>query len=979
MILTVQRFLSPTRAALLASAAFAFLPSVALAQSAPSAAPAQNEPSVAPAQSAPTDASTQPVSTDTQDTSATPAADDVGIDEIIVTAQRRREKLQDVPLSITAITGKDLRNADIRDVTRLEQAVPGLRIARSGAAARPAIRGVYTEAIAANSDPRIGFYIDEIYQSRLQQTTAAFVDLERVEVAKGPQGTLFGRNSLGGNIALTSAKPTDNFDFGGALIYGNYDRIKAEGFVNVPIAEGLAFRVAGAIDRHDPHYKSVVNDRASIGDLDYQFVRASLRYAPPSLDDRLEVILRGSYYNQDDRGLSSFNAKNIGAIIDESLIRQPGGSVTFNGATYPFPRGYNGGNYATGELVPFSPVFRDGIADIGGADIGIPIPGRYKILHDFQAKNKVEGKNFSAVINFGVTDDIRLRSITGYTDFFTSNRSDGDGGPIPLSEFYYITAAKTFSQEVQLQSANPSSPLQYTLGAFYMKDTVNEGQGTVFSGSNYSTLTAAANGLPVLYASGSNCGFTFSPLNAPFSCNLNNAASADSAGPVYARTKSKAAYGQVSYEIADRLTLTAGARYTVDDKVYKNVAQVGPFTTFVGAFVAQQNAAAIAALLPAPFPNALGYRAVLPFNDDRATFANFECGGLTPAPFAVAGTNTPVGTVPNYFVTRCGKRKFKYWTYRVAADYQITPNNMVYASYSTGVHSGGFGSPFISTTVPQGEFGTFDAEKVRAIELGTKNSFFNNRLQVNAAVFYNRYYDNQVQGTQFVATGPNTGVNIATITNSGDTTAPGAEISIIAKPTPRLQLRGALNYLHARNTVAPLGIFGSGLCTISTGSGPCVTNPLESRAGLGSGFFPNPFTNPELFVPLRNSAGVIVGYDSLFFGKKTRVQNTPDWTGIVGASYEIPLAGESTLTPEVDALYSGSYLLSASAPNVTQGAYVKIDARLTYRRANGLSIQAFVQNLTDKATLGRITTGTLSAQGTYADPRTYGLRVGYRF
>lgn len=485
--------------------------------------------------------------------------------------------------------------------------------------------------------------------------------------------------------------------------------------------------------------------------------------------------------------------------------------------------------------------------------------------------------------------------------------------------------------------------------------------------------------VPVLYASGGNCGYSFSPLNAPFSCNLNNAFSTDSAGPVYARTKSLAGYGQVSYTIDDRLTLTAGLRYTVDDKVYKSVAQVTPFTQFVGTYVAAQNAAALAAGQPAPFPNAAGYRAVLPFNEDRATFANFECGGLTPGDFAAVGTNTVVGTVPNYFVTRCGDRKFKYWTYRLAVDYQITPDNMVYASYSTGVHSGGFGSPFISTTVPQGEFGTFDEESVRALEVGTKNSFFDRRLQVNAAVFYNRYYDNQVQGTQFVSTGPNTSVSIATIANVGDTIAPGAELSVIAQPADRLTVRAAVNYLHARNTVAPLGIFFSGLCTISTGSGPCVTNPVESRAGLGSGFFPNPFTDPDLFVPLTNSAGTVVGYDSLFFGEKTRVQNTPDWSGTLALSYEIPLGVYATLTPEIDVLYSGDYLLSASAPNVIQEAYAKVDARLTYRSEDGLSLQAFVQNLTNQATLGRITTGTLSAQGTYSDPRTYGIRLGFRF
>jgi iron complex outermembrane receptor protein len=133
-------------------------------------------------------------------------------------------------------------------------------------------------------------------------------------------------------------------------------------------------------------------------------------------------------------------------------------------------------------------------------------------------------------------------------------------------------------------------------------------------------------------------------------------------------------------------------------------------------------------------------------------------------------------------------------------------------------------------------------------------------------------------------------------------------------------------------------------------------------------------------VPIKNQAGVITGYQSLFFGKETRVQNTPDWSGSLGASYEIALPGGATLTPEADVLYSGKYLLSASAPNVIQRAYAKVDARVTFRTADEqVSVQAFVQNLTNKATLGRITTGTLSAGGTYSEPRTYGVRVGYRF
>ena len=934
-----------------------------------------------------------------------------GVQEIIVTAQRREESLQKVPLSVTAITGAELRNSDTRDITRLEQSVPGLRIARSGPSARPAIRGIYTEAIGANSDPRIGFYVDEVYQSRPQQTIAAFVDLERVEVQKGPQGTLFGRNSFGGNIALTSAKPTDIFEGGVGLIYGNYDRVKAEGFVNVPVTDGIALRVAGAIDRHDPYLKSVVNSRASAGDLNYQFVRATLRIAPPSLDDRLEILLRGSYFNQDDRGQGSSNSQNLGAIVDNSLIRAPGQTLTFNGVTYPFPFGYNGGNYATGVLVPFSPVFRDNIPDINGVDIGMPIAGPYTLLFDYAAKNRAKAKNFSSTINFDITDNVRVRSITGYNDFFFSNRADGDGGPIPFSEFYAVNVAKTFTQELQLQSTN-DSPFQYTVGAYYMNDKINEASAVVYPRNDYNTTTAAANGFPVLYANGGTCAYTARPTGPlPFgvNCNLSNFSQPDSASPTFARTKSYAGYGQLSYTIDEKLTFTAGARYTVDDKDYRSVAQ-GAGTAFVGTYVSAQNQAflnanpaATQAQLPfaagasnaslvrpgganAGFTNGVGYRASFPYNSDRAEFANFDCGGLTPGQFALNGTQAAVGTVPNYFVTRCGKRKFKYWTYRVAADYQISPTNMVYASFSTGVHSGGFGAAFVPTTIPQGTFSSFDAEKVRAIEIGTKNSFFDRKLQVNAAIFYNKYTNNQVQGLAPVVTGPNVIQTISTITNLGSTKAPGAELSVIARPTDRLTVRAAVNYIRARNSVVPVPLgFNSGLCFASANASgnvpgsPCAINTLANNRGFGFGFFPNAFTNPELFVPVLNAAGAIVDYQSIYDGKKTRVQNSPDWSANFGLSYELPLSATSTLTPEVDVLWSDKFLLSPATPNVLQRSYAKVDARLTWRSDDGLSLQAFVNNLTNKATLGRITTATLSAQGTYADPRTYGVRLGYKF
>ena len=923
------------------------------------------------------------VATPTQIASSDDAADMAP--DIIVTAQRRAERLQDVPLSISALTGDQIRADDITDATRLEQVVPGLRLGRSGPATRPAIRGVYTEAVGINADPRIGFYIDEIYQSRPQQGDAAFIDLERVEVQKGPQGTLFGRNSFGGNITLTTASPKDHVEGGVDLTGGNYGRAKVEAYYNQPIADGLAARVAFGFERHDGYLKSSVTPAADLEDEDYKFIRGSLKWTPPSLDNRLEVNLKASYFTETDHGFNNINAKVLGALVDPSLIRAPGQSLTVNGITYPLPNGYNGGNYATGTLYPYTTALRDGIPDINGADIGLPIGGPYQSVYDYPASQRLRSQNYSGTLSYDLTDWLRFRSITGYTKFSTINVGDGDGGPIPLAYYYNTTKAQTFTQEFQFQSANKSSPLQYTIGAYYLNDRDDDAGATVYL-HTYTTAGAAAAGLPALYAGGSACGFTYLP-NTTYCAfgNGNSLNAADGYGAEHATTKSYAGYGQASYTIADRLTFTGGVRYTVDDKTFAGLSQT---SDFVGTYVAAQNAAALAAGMPAPYPNAAGlggtgYHAEFPLGRGGNTAFNHTCGGFTPGPFAASGSNTVVGTVPDYFATRCGVASFKYFNYRLAVDYKVTPDNLLYASYSTGEHSGGFGGSYVPTNNPSGIFAEYFPEKVYAFEVGSKNQFLDRRLQINFAAFYNRYTNVQVQGLQFIPIAGQNGTNITTIYNGPTEHAPGFDMEIIGKPTRALTLNLAVNYLRARYDVYGQPVYASGLCSFYLGY-PCGAYSgaagVATSGGLGSGFFPNALTNPALFTPIVNNAGTIIGYNSLIYGYKTRVQNTPDVAIHFGASYVIELGSSGNITAEFNSLYSGDYLLSASTPLFTQHDYIKTDARIAWVSANShVSAQVFVNNISNIATIGRVTTSSLSASGTYDDPRTWGVKLGYHF
>lgn len=899
-----------------------------------------------------------------------------GVTTIIVTAQRREENLQDVPLSVTAIGRDEIREKDITDISRLEQLVPGLRLNRTGSAQRPAIRGVFTEAIGINSDPRIGFYIDEVYQARSQQLTAALVDLQRIEVQKGPQGTLFGRNSYGGNIALTTAAPVDYVEGGIDVTLGNFDRVRVEGFVNLPVTEDLAVRFAGAIERRDGFLESIVREEADLQDKNENFIRGSLRWSPSALDNRLEITLRGSYFGRRGAGFNAVNGKVVGVAVDPSLITPPGGSINFNGQTYTFPQaangtgGFNGLNLGTGRLFQFTNAFRDGIPDVNGADIGIPIPGPYASVYDAEPFEDLDQLQFSGTINYDISDAVRLRSITSYTDFDTVAGGDGDGTPIPLQYFVSGTRSKVFTQELQVQSIDTTSPFQYTVGAFFLNERGRDGSSFYYLNRDYSTANAGALGLPTYFGAGGGiggssnaCQFSFTT---PAVCGLNF-----TTGNVFdfrsvneAETNSYAVYAQGSYDLTEKLTLTLGGRYTVDEKEYKTILQSpANGTSFAGQFATQQG-----------FVNPQNYYAVNPFYSDEF---NTDCGGFTPQGISTAQSDQSVAVVPNYFFTVCQDRDFKFFTFRAAVDYDITPDNLIYASFNTGAHSGGFGAGVTAANSP-GLITTFDTEKVQAYEIGSKNRFFEGKLQLNVAAFFNRFTDLQEQGTQIV-TIDGQARNISTIFNVGGQDTPGIEIDAIATPIPGLTLNASVVYLRARYDEFPRFAPPNFICFYisepSCGAG-AFPPTAPQNFGVGGGYFPNAQTNPELFVQTG-----INGFDFAFVPTDRRVQNTPDWSGQFGASYEIDLGQSGRLTPGFNTQWSGPFLLSPSAPNIEQKGFTKTDARITWESEDrALNAQIFVQNIENEATLGRITVrANGEIQGTFADPRTYGVRVGYRF
>ena len=234
---------SSWKSALCAGVSLVFLPSIASAQAAPQAAP-------------------------------------TGLEEVIVTAQRREERLADVPVAVTAFGARELERRQITDVRALTENAPSITFTATPYGNNDlilAIRGVAPGGVLPNVDQAVGTYVDGIYYARPEGSNLAMVDIASAEVLRGPQGTLFGRNTIGGALNITTNKPT--YDFGGSLKlgYGNYNAISGTGVVNLPIiADKLAARLVYSHVEHDGYgYNPTL--ASDVADQNDDYIRASLR------------------------------------------------------------------------------------------------------------------------------------------------------------------------------------------------------------------------------------------------------------------------------------------------------------------------------------------------------------------------------------------------------------------------------------------------------------------------------------------------------------------------------------------------------------------------------------------------------------------------------------------------------------------------------------------------------------------------------
>ena len=466
------------------------------------------------------------------------------LEEIVVTAQRREQNLQKVSIAVEAITGAGLQKAGINDVTRLEQVVPGLVFAKSGYDAKLALRGANSNSTFADNTSIVGVFVDGVYKPRSSQQTRSFFDVDRIEVLKGPQGTLYGRNTLGGAINLYTKSPSfagDGLSFGLTTTYSRFNDLANEFFVNSALNENLALRLAVLSDRSDGWVRNVVGRNEGIKDT--FAMRGSALWR---VTDNVNALLRLTRINENGNPAGMFAIAGACRAVTQNGLTDPLGAFT----DCRNPRRGSGGTVAF-----------DSFAD----------PQR-TISRDFIHNDKLRDNNatLEVSVDFGA---IALKSISSYTDYHALLGNDADYSSNPNAREWVEEGERSSTQEFQLASKGDSA-LQWTTGLYASKDRL------FFA---YSSLRHTLDDQTVRTTVLSSNGVALPRLIGTPVPSYNNVINNASNNTQFIDSRVFGVFGQASYSLLDNLRLVGGVRYSDEkkDAVNGNAVYVGSLTPAV--------------------------------------------------------------------------------------------------------------------------------------------------------------------------------------------------------------------------------------------------------------------------------------------------------------------------------------------------------------------------------------------------------------
>jgi iron complex outermembrane receptor protein len=705
---------------------------------------------------------------------------------IVVTATLRSTQLQDTPIAITAVNGAMLEQRGQSDIAQVAAQAPNVQLtsqpATGGVGLIAFIRGVGQTDFDYALEPGVGIYIDDVYIPTLSSSLLNLMDVERVEILRGPQGTLAGKNSIGGAIKLYSQKPQGSDSGYVQAGYGSYNELNFKGMADFALTDNLFARVSGMSVSHDgwvdivdyglSHPNSNVpsnNARGAYsitnkeGSENTQAVRLALRWQPT---DRVEVNVSGDY-------TSTHNSPNPDVLIAAGAIS--GSAASFDPTSSDPATNVNGGAWLQGldgnpvpvdcHFVPYGQY---------GCDTGRTLPSgvdpRYMTYANFldgmtptsQAPYKpyatlqnsdYTGWGLMGNVKVDLNDHLTAIWISSYRKYEMRFSQDQDATPVPVAQLDNTLNHWAWSQELRLNGDLGDGLFEYTLGGFYFKQ---DGTYTARVDLNYA-------GIDFLH------------------------------GPDTTPSTSKALFFNGTLHPTDRWSISGGVRRSWDKKVYTYFRRNPDLTVPFGNWT------------PADLP-------FLPI-----------CEAFQGLPVSVPGAPTSIGNTPNCLLTGLynvsGEFKGSRWDWRAETDYRWSDQLMTYASIATGYMGGGvnprpfFGpsagecdAPGYVAPAPCDQIKPFNPETLTTYELGFKADLLDRRLRLNGAFFYNKFND------IILTLSACPSVPCLQPRNVGKADVKGFELEMTAHPTDGLELDGSLSYIHFKYdaaSVAPAGLTGN--------------------------------------------------------------------------------------------------------------------------------------------------------------------------
>ncbi len=745
-----------------------------------------------------------------------PAADNADLGDIIVTATRSETLLSKTPIAITAITGDNLRAAGIAGPTDLGDSVPNLSIDRVGNAVQITIRGVSSTDNTEKGDPSAAFLLDGVYLARPQMADVAFFDINRVEVLRGPQGTLYGRNTTAGVVNVISNKPKlGTFEAGVNAGYGSYSAVNADGFVNVALGEKAALRAAASFDQRDGYLNTKPGDTAKVDPFRKNLTGRVQAYVEPT--ESINVLLRADYAKLRGSRFSDVRAANFYDLSKTDSLGRPlwiaDGKSTRDLLTY------------TTDIQPI-PSAQFGIGDTSTSELSI--------------NNNIWGVEGEVNWDMGPAT---MTYIGSYREYHAAENLGIDvGAPITFNGTF-DGDYKQQSHEVRF-ALNSDGPLKAQAGLYYFREE---------SGIALILINTPFVPFPIF-------GFPQKPTIA----------------------SSKAAYAQVTYGITDTVRLTAGGRYTDDNK------------SRFGHTILQQT---------------------LTFNP--ATDVNLQNAAQID------------GSIIN-----------KKFTWRLGAEADVLDGGLMYGSVSTGYKAGGFGDGCLAGVTTRGELCNqardprilfYQPETLTAYELGFKNKF-SSSFRVSMAAFHYQYKNLQLSQIANVSGAPST-----VTLNAGAAKVTGLETEATFTPDDNNRLDLSYSFTNARY------------------SKYCPFDDPTSAAAIGA-----------------NGCRTALSF------KGRPLDRSPKHVLTAAYARTIPV-GDGGVVASVRTRLSSFYVITnygAGVQYVNPGL-TRTDASLTYNApGDQYYLQGYVQNIENNVRLQRVDG---FANASPSDPRTYGVRAGFRF